>query len=76
MDDTPVQRPERTAMLAALKRLVLAESPSLDKARCDACADEVAELSGSGSGSGRSGIDGPPQAITSRSVSATGPSRS
>ena len=44
MDDTPVQRPERTAMLAALKRLVLAESPSPDKARCDACADEVAEL--------------------------------
>lgn len=31
-------------MLAALERLVLAESPSLDKARCDACADAVAEL--------------------------------
>ncbi len=44
MDDTPVQRPERTAMLAALERLVIAESPSPDKARCDACADEVAEL--------------------------------
>lgn len=44
MDDTPVQRPERTAMLAALERLVLAESPSPDKARCDACADEVGEL--------------------------------
>lgn len=44
MDDSPVQRPERTAMLAALERLVLAESPSPDKARCDACADEVAEL--------------------------------
>jgi glutamate carboxypeptidase len=44
MDDTPMQRPDRTAMLAALEQLVLAESPSLDKARCDACADEVAEL--------------------------------
>jgi glutamate carboxypeptidase len=44
MDDTLVQRPDRTAMLAALERLVLAESPSLDKARCDACADAVAEL--------------------------------
>ena len=31
-------------MLAALERLVSAESPSLDKARCDACADDVAEL--------------------------------
>ncbi len=31
-------------MLAALEGLVLAESPSLDKARCDACADAVAEL--------------------------------
>jgi len=31
-------------MLAALERLVLAESPSPDKARCDACADEVAAL--------------------------------
>ncbi len=44
MDDTLVQRPDRTAMLAALERLVVAESPSPDKARCDACADEVAEL--------------------------------
>src|SRR5205814_525230 len=35
---------DRTAMLAALERLVLAESPSPDKARCDACADEVAAL--------------------------------
>ena len=31
-------------MLAALERLVVAESPSLDKARCDACVDEVARL--------------------------------
>jgi glutamate carboxypeptidase len=44
MDDTLMQRPDRTAMLAALERLVAAESPSLDKARCDACADQVAEL--------------------------------
>src|SRR2546425_11181775 len=44
MDDTLMQRPERSAMLAALERLVMAESPSLDKARCDACADEVANL--------------------------------
>jgi glutamate carboxypeptidase len=44
MDGTPVQRPDRTSMLAALERLVLAESPSLDKARCDACADQVADL--------------------------------
>jgi glutamate carboxypeptidase len=44
MDHTLVQMPDRTAMLAALERLVLAESPSLDKARCDACADLVAEL--------------------------------
>jgi glutamate carboxypeptidase len=44
MDDTLVQRADRTAMLAALERLVVAESPSLDKPRCDACADEVAEL--------------------------------
>src|SRR6202165_481206 len=44
MDGTPMQRPDRTAMLAALERLVLAESPSFDKARCDACADKVADL--------------------------------
>ena len=44
MDDTLMQRPQRSTMLAALERLVVAESPSLDKARCDACADEVAEL--------------------------------
>jgi glutamate carboxypeptidase len=44
MDDTRMQRPDRTAMLAALERLVRAESPSPDKARCDACADEVTEL--------------------------------
>lgn len=31
-------------MLASLERLVASESPSLDKARCDACADEVARL--------------------------------
>lgn len=39
-----MQRPERTAMIAALERLVVAESPSPDKALCDACADEVSEL--------------------------------
>ncbi len=39
-----MERPERTAMLAALERLVLTESPSLDKTRCDACANEVTEL--------------------------------
>jgi glutamate carboxypeptidase len=44
MDDTLMQRPERTAMITALERLVVAESPSLDKARCDACADEVTQL--------------------------------
>jgi len=44
MDDSLMQRPERSAMLAALERLVVAESSSLDKARCDACADEIAEL--------------------------------
>jgi glutamate carboxypeptidase len=44
MDGTPVQRPDRTIMLDALERLVLAESPSFDKARCDACADQVADL--------------------------------
>jgi glutamate carboxypeptidase len=44
MDDTLMERPERTAMLAALERLVVAESPSLDKARCDGCADAVTEL--------------------------------
>ena len=44
MDDTLMQRPDRTAMLAALERLVQAESPSPDKARCDACANEVTEL--------------------------------
>src|SRR3982075_393724 len=44
MDGTPMQRPDRTAMLASLERLVTAESPAPDKARCDACADEVAEL--------------------------------
>src|ERR1700694_5178475 len=44
MDDTPMQRPDRTAMLAALERLVRAESPSPDKARCDGCADAVTEL--------------------------------
>jgi glutamate carboxypeptidase len=31
-------------MLAVLERLVIAESPSLDKALCDACAHEVAAL--------------------------------
>jgi glutamate carboxypeptidase len=44
MDGTLPQRPDPTAMLAALERLVRLESPSLDKARCDACADQVAEL--------------------------------
>src|SRR5439155_13281384 len=44
MDDTLPQRPDPTAMLAALERLVGLESPSLDKARCDECADQVAEL--------------------------------
>lgn len=44
MDGTLVQSPDRTAMLAALERLVVAESPSPDKVACDACADEVAEL--------------------------------
>lgn len=44
MDNTLVQRPDRTPMLEALERLVAAESPSLDKARCDACADEVTRL--------------------------------
>src|SRR5256714_11853473 len=44
MDGTLMQRPDRTAMLAAWESLVVAESPSLDKARCDACAAEVAEL--------------------------------
>src|SRR2546422_7099911 len=44
MDGTLVQRPDRTAMLAALERLVRAEAPSPDKASCDACADEVAAL--------------------------------
>jgi len=44
MDDTLMQRPDRTAMLGALERLVAAESPSLDKARCDACADAVGDL--------------------------------
>ncbi|TMC65144.1 MAG: M20 family metallopeptidase [Chloroflexota bacterium] len=44
MDGTLMQRPDRTAMAAALERLVVAESPSLDKGRCDACADQVAEL--------------------------------
>src|SRR6184192_4818202 len=44
MDGTLVQTPDRAAMLAALERLVGTESPSPDKARCDACADEVAAL--------------------------------
>jgi glutamate carboxypeptidase len=44
MDDSLMQRPERPAMLAALERLVVTESPSSDKARCDACADEIANL--------------------------------
>jgi glutamate carboxypeptidase len=34
----------REEMLAALRVLVEAESPSLDKSRCDACADQVAAL--------------------------------
>ena len=44
MDATLMQSPDRPAMLAALERLVVSESPSLDKACCDACADEVSEL--------------------------------
>jgi glutamate carboxypeptidase len=44
MDDTSPQRPDRDAMLAALERLVRAESPSDDKSRCDACADLVEAL--------------------------------
>jgi len=44
MDGTEPQRPDLTAMLAALERLVTIESPSTDKARCDACADAVAAL--------------------------------
>lgn len=43
-DATTLNEPSATTMLAALERLVVAESPSLDKARCDACADEVARL--------------------------------
>ncbi|HET9849328.1 MAG TPA: M20 family metallopeptidase [Candidatus Dormibacteraeota bacterium] len=44
MDRTVPQWPDRTQMLAALERLVSAESPSLDKAKCDRCADQVADL--------------------------------
>ena len=44
MDGTLLERPDPTAMLAALERLVVVESPSLDKVRCDACADQVAAL--------------------------------
>jgi glutamate carboxypeptidase len=44
MDGTSMKRPDRSAMLAALERLVVSESPSPDKARCDACADEIADL--------------------------------
>jgi glutamate carboxypeptidase len=44
MDATPMPSLDRGAMLSALERLVLAESPSLDKARCDACADQVTAL--------------------------------
>src|SRR2546430_5067740 len=44
MDGTLMQRPDQPAMLAALERLVVTESPSSDKTRCDACADEIAKL--------------------------------
>lgn len=44
MDGTLPQPPDRTEMLAALERLVLAESPSDDKRRCDTCADQVEAL--------------------------------
>src|SRR2546423_13135210 len=44
MDGTPPQRLDPTAMLAALERLVGLQSPSLDKTRCDACADQGAGL--------------------------------
>src|SRR5256885_17175262 len=44
MDGTLMQRPDQRAMLAALERLVVTESPSSDKTRCDACADEIAKL--------------------------------
>ena len=70
MDETLVQTPDRTDMIAALERLVLAESPSTDKARCDACANEVAELFR------RSGIVGRMPATTWRSGWATEPIRS
>src|SRR3989442_11425203 len=44
MDGTLMQRPDQPAMLAALERLVATESPSSDKTRWDACADEIAKL--------------------------------
>jgi glutamate carboxypeptidase len=44
MDGSLAQPPDRTAMLAALEQLVLAESPSLDKRLCDLCADQVSAL--------------------------------
>src|SRR5438105_1290752 len=44
MDGTLMQTPDQPAMLAALERLVATESPSSDKTRCDACADEIAKL--------------------------------
>src|SRR5689334_23165746 len=39
-----MSHPDRAGMLGALQRLVEAESPSTDKARCDRCADAVAEV--------------------------------
>jgi len=35
---------DREAMLRALEGLVQSESPSLDKTRCDGCANRVADL--------------------------------
>src|SRR3989442_2266811 len=45
MDDTVMQRRERSEMRAALERLLPVDTQSLDKAGCDACADEVPTLS-------------------------------
>lgn len=44
MNRTPMEAFDRAAMLGALERLVVAESPSLDKPLCDRCADLVGEL--------------------------------
>lgn len=44
MEGTLPQPPDRRRMIEALERLVSIESPSDDKRRCDACADQVAAL--------------------------------